>query len=57
MGAPGGTAVLLKVSEFEKNKPGVCERKIEMEAVWLRELSGMEWRTLRNINILQTSEM
>lgn len=46
-GDPGGTAVLLKVKDFEENKPAIYERKIKMEVVWLRELSGTERRPLR----------
>ena len=50
-GAPGGTAVLLKVRDFEENKPGIHERNIELEVVWLRELSGTERRPLRKYDI------
>lgn len=46
---PGGTTVLLKVSGFGKSKPGACERQIEMEAVLLRELSGMEPGALEEV--------
>ena len=43
--------MLLKVKDFEENKPAIYERKIETEAVWLRELSGTEWRPLRKYDL------
>lgn len=43
--------MLLKVRDFEENKPGIHERNIETEVVWLRELSGTERRPLRKYDI------